>query len=67
MNIEFYRDIYKKSEASFMPDAVLDINLLCDEVERLQKIERAAINFCKVKGRHHSEIAMKKLMELCNE
>lgn len=35
------------------------------EINRLREIEEAAINMCKVKGRYHSEIAMRRLMEVC--
>lgn len=35
------------------------------EIERLREIEKAAINLCDVRGRHHSELAMTKLMEVC--
>jgi hypothetical protein len=36
-----------------------------EEYAALKKIEAAARNLCTVKGRHHSEIAMRKLMEAC--
>lgn len=36
---------------------------ILDEVVRLQKIEAAARNLVKVKGRHNSEIAMNQLLE----
>lgn len=36
---------------------------ILDEVARLQKIEDAARNLAKVKGRHNSEIAMNQLLE----
>lgn len=36
-----------------------------DEMEQLKAIEQAAQTLCKVKGRHHTEIAMKRLMDLC--
>ena len=36
---------------------------LLDEVDRLRTIEAAARNLAKVKGRHHSEIAMNQLLE----
>ena len=32
---------------------------------RLKTIEQSSINLCKVKGRHHSEIAMTRLMKDC--
>lgn len=35
------------------------------EINRLKVIEQAAINMCDVKGRHHSELAMNRLMEVC--
>jgi len=35
------------------------------ELVRLRNIEAAAQNLCKVKGRYHSEIAMRKLIEAC--
>lgn len=33
------------------------------ELERLRPIESAALNLAKVKGRHHSELAMNQLLE----
>ena len=36
---------------------------LLDEIDRLRAIEAAARNLAKVKGRHHSELAMNKLLE----
>ena len=33
---------------------------------KLQEIENAAVNLCKVKGRHNSEIAMRRLMKVCS-
>jgi hypothetical protein len=38
---------------------------LLAEYDRLQKIGEAATNMCAVKGRHHSEIAMTRLMRAC--
>jgi hypothetical protein len=35
------------------------------ELDRLEKIEAAALNLISVKGRFHSEQAMKKLIEVC--
>ena len=40
-------------------------DICIDEIERLKEIESAALNLCKVKGRHNSEIAMKRLMKAC--
>ena len=34
------------------------------EVQRLRAIEAAARNLAKVKGRHHSELAMNQLLEV---
>lgn len=34
-------------------------------VRLLQQVEQAAQNLCNVKGRHHSEIAMRQLIEAC--
>jgi len=34
-------------------------------LSRLSEIESAARNLCTVKGRHHSEIAMRQLMVAC--
>ena len=36
---------------------------LLDEIDRLRTIEAAARNLAKVKGRHHSEMAMNQLLE----
>jgi hypothetical protein len=36
---------------------------LLDEIDMLRKIEAAARNLAKVKGRHNSEIAMNQLLE----
>src|SRR5574343_911498 len=36
---------------------------LLDEIDRLRAIEAAARNLAKVKGRHHSELAMNQLLE----
>lgn len=41
--------------------ALLDV--AADEIDRLRKIEAAARNLAKVKGRHHSELAMNQLLE----
>lgn len=41
------------------------IAALREENKRLRTIEAAARNLCKVKGRHHSEIAMRELIEAC--
>jgi hypothetical protein len=38
---------------------------LSAECDRLRKIEAAARNLCTVNGRHHSEIAMRALMDAC--
>ena len=46
--------------AAANPAAVL---ALLDEVDRLRTIEAAARNLAKVKGRHHSELAMNQLLE----
>ena len=40
---------------------------LLAEIDRLRVIEAAAINLCKVKDRHNSEIAMHRLMIACKE
>ncbi len=37
------------------------------EIGRLRTIEAAALNLINVKGRYHSEIAMKRLMEVCGK
>lgn len=39
--------------------------ILSAEVERLRAIEQSAINLCNVKGRHHSAMAMTKLLQDC--
>ena len=36
---------------------------MLDEIDRLQKIESAAQNLAKVRGRHNSELAMNQLLE----
>ncbi len=36
-------------------------------IAKLEAIEAAALNLINVKGRHHSEIAMKRLMEACGK
>ena len=46
--------------AAANPAAVLQ---LLDEIDRLRTIEAAARNLVKVKGRHHSEMAMNQLLE----
>lgn len=40
------------------------IDAAADRLELLEIVEKAARNLCKVRGRHHSEIAMRKLMEV---
>lgn len=40
------------------------IDEVINELARLRAIEKAAINMCDVKGRHHSELAMNRLMEV---
>ena len=35
------------------------------KLEKLREIEDAAKNFCRVKGRHNSEIAMRRLITAC--
>lgn len=44
---------------------VVESETLCD-MNRLRAIEEAARNLCEVKGRHHSEIAMRRLIEAVN-
>ena len=46
--------------AAANPSTVL---ALLDEIDRLRTIESAARNMAKVKGRHHSELAMNQLLE----
>ena len=36
-----------------------------NEIERLRKVEAAAQNLCRVRGRYHSEQAMRQLMVEC--
>lgn len=36
-----------------------------NEIVRMREIEDAAMNLCKVRGRHNSEIAMRRLMVAC--
>ncbi len=44
-------------------EALEIINKQRHEIYRLQAIESAAHNLAKVKGRHHSELAMNQLLE----
>ena len=40
------------------------VSALCDEVERLRRIESAAKNLIEQKGRHNTEIAYKRLEDV---
>lgn len=44
-----------------------EIEHLSNEIKRLSKIEQAAINLIKVKGRYHSEQAYKQLKKVLGE
>lgn len=48
----------------YLEDANLEIDKLTDEVVKLRTIRAAARNLVKVKGRHHSEQAYQKLVEV---
>lgn len=63
-----FRGYGEKSQGKANADFVCAANpatvlALLDEIDRLRTIEAAARNLVKVKGRHHSEIAMNRLME----
>lgn len=47
--------------------AILDAMAAVQEMPRLRAIESAAMNFCRVRGRHHSEMATKRLMDACQQ
>lgn len=57
------RQIAYALEADVLPE----VKRLRKQVENLREIELAARNLCDVKGRHHSEIAMRRLMDACGK
>jgi len=52
-------------EVAFLKNVEAENSRSAKEIARLQKIEQAALNLIAVKGRHHSEIAMRLLMKAC--
>ena len=67
--MEFNKWIEKQCY-SFKESDLIDMRLAWSEGSRIErertaKIVAAARNMCDVKGRYHSEIAMRELMEAC--
>jgi len=59
--------VNEAASISVMRKWAAERSVFVDRIEKLLQIESAAINMCDVKGRHHSELAMNRLMELCGK
>ena len=59
-----WTDVEMELSSAGREDLVLWVDA---QSKRLLMIEQSAINLCKVRGRHHSEIAMNRLLKDCGQ
>ena len=56
-----------KAQSALLHDLHGKLHDANSRISKLEAIEAAALHLINVKGRHHSEIAMQRLMEVCGK